>query len=444
MAPKNVTVIGTGYVGLVTGTCLAECGHNVLCVDNDESKVRLLRGGGNPIYEPGLDDLLKRNTEAGRLAFSGEIREGVEHGEIIFIAVHTPPRRDGSADLSFVEAVSREVATVLSSLEGEPYRLVVEKSTVPVRTGEQVLRTIRLHAREGVTCDVASNPEFLREGTAVEDFLHPDRIVIGVQSERAERLLRELYAPIEAPVIVTDIPSAEIIKHASNAFLAMKISFINSVANVAERTGADISCIARGVGMDKRIGASFLNAGIGYGGSCFPKDVQAFERIAKEEGVDFGLLREVERVNANQRRLFVQKVKEALWVVKGKTLGVWGLSFKPNTDDMRSAPSIDILRWLDEEGAILKAYDPAAVEKARPLLPEGVSYADSAEEAARGADALLVLTEWDEFRRFTLQDLKRLLAQPVVVDGRNLFDPREMRKERFVYYSIGRPPVIPD
>jgi UDPglucose 6-dehydrogenase len=438
----KISMIGAGYVGLVSGACFAEIGHEVLCIDNNLEKIALLSQGGCPIYEPGLPELMERNIAAGRLRFSSSIEEGVRHGDAIFIAVNTPPREDGSADLSFVENAAREIAERMASLPAGSYRLIVDKSTVPVETGDKVSRTVRLHARSGCEFDVASNPEFLREGSAVGDFLKPDRIVIGVESPRGEQMMRELYAPIQAPLLVTDIRSAEIIKHASNSFLAVKISFINAVSRVAEAANADVELIARGMGLDKRIGESFLKAGLGYGGSCFPKDVKAFHWIAREKGVDLSILKEVERINEGQRRHYLSKVHEALWVVKGKRLAVWGLAFKPNTDDMRSAPSIDILSALLEEEASIVAYDPVAVEKAQTVLPSGIEYASSRIEAAHGADALLVLTEWSEFSETTPEELKALLKHPIVIDGRNIFDPETMRAHGFIYYSMGRPAVL--
>lgn len=440
---RTVAIIGAGYVGLVTGACLAEIGHDVLCVDNNAEKIAALEAGKCPIYEPQLPELLARNIAAGRLHFAATVAEAVRRAEILFIAVNTPPRADGSADLSFVENVAREIAVRLGELPAGSYRLVVDKSTVPVETADRVARTIRLSAPADRDFDVASNPEFLREGSAVGDFLKPDRIVVGVESPRAEQLMRELYSPIQAPLVMTDIRSAEIIKHASNAFLATKISFINAVSQLAEAAGADVKMIAAGMGMDRRIGAAFLSAGLGYGGSCFPKDVQAFHHIAAEKGVDLALLKEVERINQQQRRIFLKKVHEALWVVKDKTLAVWGLSFKPNTDDMRQAPSIDVVKALVGEEARVRVHDPVAMEKARRLLPPAVTFCAMREEAARGADALLLLTEWQEYVETPPEAIKGLLKHPIVIDGRNVFDCAVMRRLGFTYYSMGRPPVIP-
>jgi len=429
---RKICVVGTGYVGLVTGACLAELGHKVICVDNDKKKISLLKRNQIPIYEPGLEDIVKKNAKNGMLSFSTELKDGVKKSEVIFIAVGTPPRMDGSADLSFVEAVAREVA---QNMDG--YRLVVDKSTVPVETGNWVELTIQRNLKKSVPFDVASNPEFLREGSAVYDTFNPDRIVIGVKSKRAEELLKEIYAPLKAPVVVTDIKSAEIIKHASNSFLAAKISFINAVANVCERAGADITKVAEGMGLDRRIGKSFLCAGIGFGGFCFPKDLEAFLWISRKFGYEFNLLKEVKEINENQKKLLVKKIEDALWIIKDKTIGILGLAFKPNTDDMRFAPSIDIIKALQDAGAKIKAYDPAAMERAKDLL-KNVQYAKNAYETARGADCLVILTEWEEFKNLDLGKVKELLKHPIIIDGRNLFDPKEMEKLKFVYRGVGR------
>jgi UDPglucose 6-dehydrogenase len=434
----DIGVIGTGYVGLVTATCLAKLGHRVFGVDQDEEKIARLRRGVSPIYEPGLEELLREQQEAGRIQFSLEIPDAVRAATVLFICVGTPPREDGSADLSQVEEVTRVIA---ESMDG--YRLLVEKSTVPVRTSGWIERTVRLFNRRNVEFDVASNPEFLREGTAIEDFLHPDRIVIGVSSERAGRLLREIYAGFSCPLIETDVNTAEIIKHASNSFLAMKISFINMVADLCERTGADILTVAEAMGLDKRIGRAFLNAGLGYGGACFPKDVLAFIHIAEEHGLDFRLLRAVDEINRQRRDLFLAKVRQALWHVRGKTLALLGLSFKPHTDDIRGSPGVEIAQRLQAEGAQLRLYDPRAMEKAQLLLPPGpqVIYTASALEAAEGAHALLIATDWPQFQALSLAELKERLATPVIVDGRNLFDPEQVRAAGFEYHPVGRPPV---
>lgn len=431
---KRVTVIGTGYVGLVTGVCLAEIGHHVICVDRNPDKVKKLRQGISPIYEPGLEKLLKKNLKAGRLEFTGDLPAAVKASDIIFIAVNTPPRPDGKADLSHVANAARQIAEA-----AESSKVVVDKSTVPVQTGQKVKETLHAHNPHRVEFDVVSNPEFLREGSAVQDFLKPDRIVIGVENERAENILRELYRPIRSPFVVTDINSAELMKHASNSFLATKISFVNALATLCELAGADVEEVTHGMGLDKRIGPSFLRAGIGWGGSCFPKDVAAFIAIADELGYDFALLKAVQQINQEVRRRFMKKIEEALWVVKGKTIAVWGLSFKPNTDDMRNAPSIPIIQHLVAEGAAVRTYDPAAMEKAKTLLPTELTYARDPYEAARGADALVIVTDWEEFRRADLAKLRQLLRHPLVIDGRNLFDPEEMGAQGFAYYAVGRP-----
>ncbi len=428
-------MIGTGYVGLVTGTCFAELGHQVICVDKDKSKIDTLNAGEVPIYEPGLKELLKKHRANKRIRFTTSIREGVQASEIIFIAVNTPPLPDGGADLSFVEACTREVAECANGS-----KLLVEKSTVPVQTGERIKQTLVHMTLSNGSIEVASNPEFLREGSAIQDFLKPDRIVIGVQSKKSEKLLRELYAKIKAPMVVTDINSAELIKHASNSFLAVKISYINAISQICEKVGADVARVAEGMGLDARIGKSFLSAGIGYGGSCFPKDVSAFIKIAESNGYDFTLLKDTERINNEQRSLVVKKLESALWTLKGKTIGVLGLAFKPNTDDLRNAPAKDIIQELLSRGAVVKAFDPVAAEKMKAIFPS-IEYCGTAAEVAVGAHGLLVVTEWPEFRKLNLKKVKSAMATPVVVDGRNLFDPTEMSKLGFVYHSIGRASV---
>ena len=428
----NVCIIGAGYVGLVTGACLADLGNNVTCVDNDKKKIDALKKLKMPFFEEGLEDMVKRNVKAGRLSFTDNIKEGVKKSLVIFICVGTPPKQGGEADLSYVEKVATEIARNMSS-----YRLIVEKSTVPVETGKWVRETIKLNVRKKVKFDVASNPEFLREGTAIEDFLNPDRIVIGVGSKKAEKILKELYREIDTEIVVTDINSAELIKHASNSFLATKISFINSISNICERTGADITKVAHGMGLDSRIGESFLKSGVGYGGFCFPKDVDAFVHISGKLGYDFGILKAVRKVNEEQKALFVRKVEEALWIVKGKTIGVLGLSFKPNTDDMRSAPSIDIINSLKENGARIKAYDPHAMKKAQSII-KGITFSKTPYDAARNSDALVIMTEWHEFEVLDLARIKKSMKNALVIDGRNVFDPVRMKKLGFKYISIGR------
>ena len=428
----KICIIGTGYVGLVTGTCFAEIGHDVTCVDNDPSKVKILQSGGMPIYEPGLADLVKRNVGAGRLRFTASTSEGVSHGDVIFIAVPTPPHSDGSVDLSFIEKVAREIAGAMTS-----YKVVVDKSTVPVRTGDKVSETIKRYCKAKVEFDVVSNPEFLREGFAIEDFLKPDRVVIGVRSDRATAAMREIYAPIKAPLIVTDINSAELIKHAANSFLALKISYINAVSILCEASGANVSEVANGMGMDARIGRRFLDAGLGYGGSCFPKDLSAFVKISEQLGYDFRLLKEVQLINAGQMDRFVKKIIETLWVAKEKTIGVLGLAFKQNTDDIRQSPAIELCQRLIAEGASLRVYDPQAMSKARGVLKD-VIFVDDMNDVAVGCDALVIATEWPEFKKLDLLKVKRELTHPILFDGRNLFDPAEMESLGFVYKSIGR------
>jgi UDPglucose 6-dehydrogenase len=430
----KLTIIGTGYVGLVSGTCFAEVGHDVICVDNDERKVKMLREGGIPIYEPGLAELVKKNVAAGRLTFSNSTAEGVQKSDVIFIAVPTPPQADGSVDLSYIERVARDIAAAMTS-----YKIVVDKSTVPVKTGEKVAETIKRYCTAKVDFDVVSNPEFLREGFAVGDLMKPDRIVIGVASPRPAAAMKEIYTPFNAPIIVTDINSAELIKHAANSFLALKISYINAIATVCEAAGANVQEVATGIGLDERIGRRFLNAGIGFGGSCFPKDLSAFIKIAEQIGYDFKLLKEVQRINAEQMDRFVKKITDTLWVLKDKKIGVLGLAFKQNTDDVRSSPAIDLCQKLLKDGATLRVHDPKAMDKAKPLLPEkGVTYLDDMNAVAEGCDALVVATEWDEFKQLDLARAKKGLTHPIMFDGRNLFDPAEMTKLGWIYKSVGR------
>lgn len=429
----KVTLVGSGYVGLVTGACFAEKGHSVVCVDNDVKKVAVLQSGQIPIYEPGLAELVQKNVASGRLRFTASTEEGMDHGQIVFIAVPTPPQDDGSVDLSFIEAVARAIAGSLKK-----YTVIVDKSTVPVKTGEKVAETIRRYNKHKAEFDVISNPEFLREGSAIEDLMKPDRIVVGVMSQRPVPLLRELYAPFECPnFIVTDIASAELIKHASNSFLALKISYANALSAICESAGADVEEVVNGMGFDKRIGRHFLNAGIGYGGSCFPKDLAAFIKIAEELGYDFRLLKEVQSINHDCLQRFLKKLRAELWVLKDKTIGVLGLAFKQNTDDIRSSQAIDLIRLLQSEGAKVRAYDPQAMERAKVVLP-GVTFCKDPYETARGCDALLLTTEWDEFRMLDLKRLKGELTHPLILDGRNLLDPGKMAAEGFHYKSIGR------
>jgi UDPglucose 6-dehydrogenase len=426
----NLAIVGSGYVGLVTGACFADVGHRVICVDNDLKKVHQLQDGHIPIYEPGLEELVKKNVAAGRLSFTASIGDAVAASKVIFIAVPTPPQPDGSVDLSFVEGVAREIAVHIKE-----YRIVVDKSTVPVKTGEKVAQTIN-RCNPSADIDVVSNPEFLREGSAVDDLMKPDRIVVGVSSDRAIGPMREIYEPFNAPIMFTDLNSAELIKHAANSFLALKISYINAVAAICEASGANVERVADGMGADKRIGRAFLNAGIGYGGSCFPKDISAFIRISRELGYQFHLLEEVEKINVNQKERFLKKIREALWVLRQKKIGVLGLAFKGNTDDVRSSVAISVVQQLIAEGAEVRAYDPKGMEKARALVPEAKMVA-KAEDVAEGADALLILTEWNEFKSLPWAALKKSMLSPLLFDGRNLLDPQEMRAIGFTYTGIG-------
>jgi UDPglucose 6-dehydrogenase len=388
----KLTIIGTGYVGLVTGTCFAEVGHRVICVDNNDAKVKMLQAGGIPIYEPDLEELVKKNVASGRLSFTSNTAEGVANSDVIFIAVPTPPQSDGSVDLSFIERVARDIAAAMTG-----YKIIVDKSTVPVQTGDKVAETIKRYCKSQVEFDVVSNPEFLREGFAVEDLMKPDRVVIGVRTQRPVAAMKEVYTPFKAPIIVTDINSAELIKHASNSFLALKISYINAVSVICEATGANVQEVAYGMGMDERIGKRFLNASLGFGGSCFPKDLSAFIKIAEQLRYDFGLLKEVQRINDQQMDRFLKKFVDTLWVFKGKTIGVLGMAFKQNTDDVRTSPAIELCHRLQKEGATLRVHDPKAMDKAKELLKD-VTYVEDMNAVAEGCDALVIATEWDEFK----------------------------------------------
>ncbi|MCC6233384.1 MAG: UDP-glucose/GDP-mannose dehydrogenase family protein [Verrucomicrobiales bacterium] len=431
----KLCIIGTGYVGLVSGTCFAEVGHEVVCVDNNPEKVRQLQGGSIPIYEPGLEEMIPRHVREGRLRFTGSIAEGVAGAEVVFIAVPTPPQEDGSVDLSFIEGVAREIAACMTS-----YKIIVDKSTVPVKTGEKVAETIKRYNRAKVDFDVVSNPEFLREGFAVEDLMKPDRIVIGTLSPRPVAAMKELYAPFNAPIIITDIHSAELIKHAANSFLALKISYINAVSVICEATGANVVEVANGMGLDRRIGRQFLNAGLGFGGSCFPKDLSAFIKISEQLGVDFRLLREVQAVNAAQMDRFVKKIVDTLWVLKDKRLAVLGLAFKQNTDDVRMSPAIELCQRLLKEGASLRVHDPKAMSKAQAVLPpsERVTYVEDMNDVAADCDALVIATEWPQFAQLDLERVRGQLTHPILFDGRNLLDKAEMERLGFVYKSVGR------
>ena len=435
----DLSIIGSGYVGLVTGACFADVGHNVICVDNDARKIEALQAGKVPIYEPGLEEVIHRNVSARRLRFTGSIKDGVDNSQIVFIAVPTPQQPNGDVDLSYIEKVAREIAGVLTS-----YRVIVDKSTVPVKTGEKVAESIKRYNRHGAEFDVVSNPEFLREGCAVADLMQPDRIVIGAQNERAIDLMKKVYEPFMAPILVTDISSAELIKHAANSFLALKISYINALSAICEASGADVEKVADGIGMDRRIGRSFLHAGIGYGGSCFPKDIAAFITIAEQLGVPFNLLKEVQRINAAQKERFLKVIRDTLWVLREKKVAVWGLTFKPDTDDIRSSVAIDLVADMLREGAHVTAYDPKGMDKAREVKAIGdAQLVSSALETVEGAEALVIATEWSEFANVDLAVVKEKMTTPIIFDGRNLFDPKTMAQLGFHYHSIGRATVPP-
>jgi UDPglucose 6-dehydrogenase len=450
----DIAVIGAGYVGLTTAACLAEIGHKVSCAEGDAQKLALLKGGGVPFFEPHLEDLIHRNRETGSLSFC-TTPEAIKSSRAVFICVGTPPLENGEADLSAIENVARVIAQ-----QAVGYRLVIEKSTVPVQTGRQLQRHLARYRSGDFTYDVASNPEFLREGTAVGDFFHPDRIVVGAESAKARDILQEIYQPIlsqqfvcpvhqqcpespAAPFLVTDINSAEIVKHASNSFLAMKISFINLIADLCEAAGADVELVAQGIGLDRRIGKAFLRPGIGFGGFCFPKDLQAFVRIAEKLGVDFSLLREVEKINQRRIEQFVDTVRNELWVFRDKKVCCWGLAFKPNTDDIRFAPSLAIIRRLLAEGAEISAYDPQAADRTKLLLP-AVRYCDDPYDAVKGAEALLVLTEWEEFETADLDRVRNLMERPLIIDGRNVFSPEKVASCGIQYVSLGRAAAAPE
>ncbi len=434
----NLCVVGTGYVGLVTGAVFADLGNDVVCVDNDRAKIEALKAGRMPIYEPGLEEMVARNVGDRRLSFTTDLGAGIRHGDVIFIAVGTPPKDSGETDLSHVEAVAAEIGRGMNR-----YKVVVNKSTVPVGTGELVREVIGRHQPRPIEFDVVSNPEFLREGSAIEDTLRPDRIVIGAPTQQVAMTLVELYAPIERPMIITDLPSAEVIKYASNAFLAAKISFINAIANICEAAGADVTQVMKGMGLDPRIGGAFLQAGLGYGGSCFPKDVDSLIHTASRLGYDFKLLRSIVEINRERAAHLVETVAKALGPLDDKTVAVLGLAFKPNTDDMREAKSVEVVQLLHSAGAKIRAYDPAALDNARRLLPPGVTFSSSPYEAAEGAHAVVLVTEWNEFKNLNLERLRGLLKRPVIFDGRNLWEPERMRRLGFEYYSVGRKPVLP-
>jgi len=431
----KIGVIGTGYVGIVTAAGLAEFGHTVVGTDKDAGKIDKCARGVAPLYEPGLEELLRRNLDSGRLTFTADVDGAIRESDVVFVCVGTPQDEGGRADMSQIEEVARSIAANLTG-----YKLIIEKSTVPVRTSAWIKRVITLHAKSVQEFDIASNPEFLREGAAVGDFLRPDRIVIGVETARARDLLCKIYERFTERLLITNIDTAELIKHASNSFLALKISYINMIADICERTEADVEQVALGMGLDPRIGRDFLRAGIGYGGSCFPKDVKALVKIGEDLGVAMNLLREAERTNQDRVPAFVEKVKRALWILKDKTIGVLGLAFKPETDDVREATSIRLIQELRREGAVLRLYDPKAMDNMKTVFPadERLVYCSDAYAVAEGAGVLLLVTEWEEFKTLDFDRLRERMATPILIDGRNLFDPAEVRRRRFEYFSVGR------
>jgi len=435
----NICVIGVGYVGLVAGTCLAESGNEVICADIDEEKINLLKQGKVPIYEPGLEELIERNLKEGRLSFTTDLDRAIQSSEVIFIAVGTPSLPDGSADLSAVYQVARRIGKNLNG-----YKIIVTKSTVPVGTGDEIEKIIKQESGND-DFDVVSNPEFMKEGAAVEDFMKPDRVIIGTDSERAFEIMEQIYEPFvrtENPIIRMDRRSAEMTKYTANAFLAAKISFINEMANICERVGANIDSVRRGIGFDKRIGFQFLFPGVGYGGSCFPKDVNALIRTAQQNGFEAKILKAVQSVNLNQKQRLVERIRQHYGErIKGLLFAVWGLAFKPRTDDMREAPSIVIIKKILESGAKVRAYDPVAMENAKRIFGKQISYGQNPYQTLEGASGLVIVTEWSEFRRPNFEKIKQLLKEPVIFDGRNLFEPKKMKELGFDYYSIGRMPV---
>ena len=431
----NIAIIGSGYVGLITGACFAEFGISVTCVDNDEKKIQLMRKGEVPFYEPGLEELLRRNLKAGRLHFTSDLAEAVDNSLVIFIAVGTPPRGDGSAEMKYVEGVAREIARHIKS-----YKVIVTKSTVPVGTGERIKKIISKNLKENIDFDVASNPEFLREGAGIEDFMRPNRIVIGASSAQAIAIMKDLYRPlylIETPIVITDVKTAELIKYASNAFLAVKVSFINEMANLCEGVGADVQVVAKGMGLDRRIGPKFLHAGPGYGGSCFPKDTLALLQIGKENNIDLGIIKATVKANELQKEKAAGKIINTFPQIKGKTICILGLSFKPNTNDLRDAPAIFIINRLLKAGARVRVYDPVAMEDAKQILSK-ITYCKDAYDAANGSDAVAIVTEWNQFRNLDLGKIKKLAKGNFFFDLRNIYEPDRLRKMGFKYYSVGR------
>jgi len=431
----RICMVGTGYVGLVTGTCFAEFGNDVICVDIDAAKIEKLNKGVIPIYEPGLDVMLSKNVKEGRLKFSTNIKSAIEQSLVVFIAVGTPQAGDGSADLRYVESVAKDIALYMNG-----YKVIVNKSTVPVGAAKWIKKIIQDSQKTKVHFSVASNPEFLREGSALEDFLRPDRVVVGTEDSEAAAIMRDLYAPlylIETPVVMTNLESAELTKYAANAFLATKISFINEISNICERVGADVHDVAKGMGLDNRIGRKFLHAGPGYGGSCFPKDTRALVAIAEKHDYKIRIVDAAIQVNEAQCQLMLHKIKKAVGDLKGKTIAVLGLAFKPNTDDMREAPSIDIIKGLQNEGARIQAYDPVAMPEARKVMKD-VHFAEETYEALSEADALIFMTEWNQFRSLDLDKVKDMLRSPIIIDLRNIYDPVKMREHGFAYTGVGR------
>lgn len=438
----NLAIIGTGYVGLTTGTCFAEVGHNVICVDNNAKKVDMLCNGKMPIYEPDLEEMIVSNVSAGRLHFSTDLEDAVRRSDIIFIAVPTPPHEDGSVDLSYIEEVSHAIADTLSPKLG--YRIIVDKSTVPVSTGDRVSEVIKRYSPDEVDVDVVSNPEFLREGSAVSDLMNPDRVVIGADSQRAMDMMKRVYQPFNAPIVEVDLPSAEMIKHAANSFLALKISYINAVSAVCEKAGADVEQVAKGIGMDKRISRHFLNAGLGYGGSCFPKDVKGFINIADKLGAPLNILKEVEHINNRQCERFIERIRQKLWVLRNKRIAVWGIAFKQNTDDVRESVAVKLIRRLCEEGAVVTAYDPKAAESgAQALAGCSVTICDDMYECARDAEVLIVATEWRQFAMANLPKVREMMRLPIIFDGRNIIHGENAVSAGFEYHSVGRKSLYP-
>jgi UDPglucose 6-dehydrogenase len=431
----HIGVIGTGYVGLVTGACFAEFGVFVTCVDKDKKKIKSLKDGHVPFYEPGLEEFVQRNIKEGRLAFSTDIADAVRSSLVIFIAVGTPPRGDGSADLRYIEEVAKEIA---SNLDG--YKVIVTKSTVPVGTGDRIRKIVSKNLKEQIDFDIVSNPEFLREGSAIEDFMRPNRVIIGANSHQAVAIMSDLYKPlylIETPFVITNIETAELIKYASNSFLAAKISFINEIANLCEKVGADVHMVAKGIGLDQRIGPKFLHPGPGYGGSCLPKDTRALLKMAEEHGVELGIVDAAVKANERQWESMIKKIRDAIGTLKNKTIAILGLSFKPNTDDIREAPSLNIIKKLLKEGAKIKAYDPVSMKGANSILPD-ITYCKDPYEAVNGANALVIVTEWNQFRNLELDKLKRLLKEPYFFDLRNIYEPQKLKAKGFKYFSVGR------